>query len=153
MLVGTAVMSRVSASTGYALGVALPMIVFGIGQGLGLSVLTLAGMAGAAPRDAAVAGGLVNVAHHLGGALCLGILVTVFDAAGGAAHGRDLLADRVSAALTAACAFLVLALVVTGATHRRRRAGSTPTDKDPSVLAATASPAHPAAVALRERRA
>jgi hypothetical protein len=101
------------------------MIVFGIGQGLGLSVLTTAGMAGVAPPDAAVAGGLVNVAHHLDGALGLGILVTVFDAAGGAAHGRDLLAGRVSAALTAACAFLVLALIVTGISHRRRRAGST----------------------------
>ena len=125
MLVGTAVMSQVSSRTGYAMGIALPMIVFGIGQGLGLSVLTTAGMAGVAPPDAAVAGGLVNVAHHLGGALGLGILVTVFDAAGGAAHGRDLLAGRVSAALTAACAFLVLALIVTGIGHRRRRAGST----------------------------
>jgi EmrB/QacA subfamily drug resistance transporter len=121
MLVGTAAMSRVSPTTGYALGIALPMIVFGIGQGFGLSALTTAGMAGVAPRDAAVAGGLVNVAHHLGGAVGLGILVTVFDAAGGAAGGRDLLAGRVSAALTAACAFLILALVVTAAGHRRPR--------------------------------
>jgi EmrB/QacA subfamily drug resistance transporter len=153
MLVGTASMSRVSPTTGYALGIALPMIVFGIGQGFGLSALTTAGMAGVAPQDAAVAGGLVNVAHHLGGALGLGILVTVFDAAGGAAHGRDLLADRVSAALMAACAFLVLALIVTGITPRRRRADSTPSEEDPSLLATTASPGHPAAEALGECQA
>jgi hypothetical protein len=78
-------------------------------------------MARVPSRDAAVAGGLVNVAHHLGGALGLGVLVTVFDAAGAGAHGRDLLAGRVSASLTAACAFLVLALIVTAITRPRRR--------------------------------
>jgi EmrB/QacA subfamily drug resistance transporter len=114
MLIGTAWMSRVSLHTGYIVGIAVPMIVFGIGQGLGLSSLTAAGMAGVQPRDAGVAGGLVNVAHHLGGAVGLGVLVTVFDAAGSSADGpQALLADRVSAALTAACLFLVLALAVT----------------------------------------
>jgi EmrB/QacA subfamily drug resistance transporter len=123
MLIGTAWMSRVSVDTGYLLGIGVPMIVFGIGQGLGLSSLTTAGMAGVQPRDAAIAGGLVNVAHHLGGALGLGVLVTVFDAAGSPADGaRALLADRVSAALTAACLFLALALVVTLATRTTRRA-------------------------------
>jgi hypothetical protein len=94
MLIGTAWMSRVSVDTGYLLGIAAPMIVFGAGQGLGLSSLTTAGMAGVQPRDAAVAGGLVNVAHHLGGALGLVILVTVFDAAGShALPGVEPLAD------------------------------------------------------------
>jgi hypothetical protein len=123
MLIGTAWMSRASVSTGYLTGIAPPMLVFGIGQGLGLSTLTTAGMAGVDPRDAGVAGGLVNVAHHLGGALGLGILVTVFAAAGSGAHGaRELLADRVSASLTAATVFLVLAVVVTVVAHPRRRA-------------------------------
>jgi EmrB/QacA subfamily drug resistance transporter len=114
MLIGTAVMSRVAADTPYLLGIAVPMVVFGLGQGLGLSSLTTAGMAGVAPRDAAVAGGLVNVSHHLGGALGLGILVTVFDAAGPG------LAPRVSATLTVACVFLVLALAVTVLALRQR---------------------------------
>ena len=126
MLIGTALMSRVSTTTGYAVGIALPMIVFGIGQGFGLSSLTTAGMAGVASQDAGVAGGLVNVAHHLGGALGLGILVTVFEAAGEDAQGRDLLADRVSASLTAACVFLVLALIVTAIARPRQRAETTP---------------------------
>ena len=113
MLAGTAWMSRVSVDTGYVLGIALPMVVFGLGQGLGLSSLTTAGMAGVPARDAGVAGGLVNVSHHLGGALGLGILVTVFDAAGSPGDGpAALLADRVSAALSAACVFLVVATVV-----------------------------------------
>jgi EmrB/QacA subfamily drug resistance transporter len=120
MLLGTAWMSRVSVGTGYVLGIALPMLVFGVGQGLGLSSLTTAGMAGVQSRDAAVAGGLVNVAHHLGGAVGLGVLVTVFNAAGSSSEtARALLAGRVSAALTVACLFLALALVVTLATRTR----------------------------------
>ena len=49
---------------------------------------------------------LINVVHHLGGAVGLGILVTVFDAAGPG------LAERVSAALSGAAVLLALALVV-----------------------------------------
>jgi predicted MFS family arabinose efflux permease len=136
MLIGTAWISRVSVDTSYLLGIAVPMIVFGIGQGLGLSSLTTAGMAGVQPRDAAVAGGLVNVAHHLGGALGLGILVTVFDAAGSASDGAEaLLADRVSAALTAGCLLLALALAVMLATRATRRTTTPETD-----LAAAADP-------------
>jgi len=123
MLIGTATMSRLSATTGYAVGIAVPMVVFGIGQGLGLSSLTQAGMAGVESRDAGIAGGLVNVAHHLGGALCLGVLVTVFNAAGSSGDPAPiLLADRVSAALTAACLFLVAALAVTLVARPRRAA-------------------------------
>src|SRR5207248_55731 len=78
MLIGTAWMTRLSASTGYLTGLLAPMVIFGVGQGLGLSTLTTAGMAGIDARDAGVAGGLVNVFHHIGGALGLGILMTLF---------------------------------------------------------------------------
>src|SRR5207244_2104370 len=71
MLIGTAWISRLSASTGYLTGLLAPMVIFGVGQGLGLSTLTTAGMAGVEARDAGVAGGLVNVTHHTGGALGL----------------------------------------------------------------------------------
>src|SRR4051812_12606246 len=134
MLAGTAWISRVSVDTGYLLGIAVPMIVVGVGQGLGLSSLTTGGMAGVQPRDAAVAGGLVNVAHHLGGALGLGILVTVFDAAGSPSDGpQALLADRVSAALTVACLFLVLALGVSLATRTRTRVAAPGLDLSPAA--------------------
>jgi EmrB/QacA subfamily drug resistance transporter len=115
MLLGTAWLSRVGADTGYLTGIALPMIVFGVGQGLGLSALTAAGMAGVEHQDAGVAGGLVNVAHHLGGAVGLAILTTLFDAAGGG------LAHQVSVALTGAAVFVALALTVTLVTARPAR--------------------------------
>jgi hypothetical protein len=76
MLIGTAWTSRVGPDTAYLAGIAVPMVIFGVGQGLGLSALTTGGMASVAATDAGVAGGLVNVAHHLGGAVGLGILVT-----------------------------------------------------------------------------
>jgi EmrB/QacA subfamily drug resistance transporter len=54
MLVGTAWTSRAGTDTAYVVGIALPMVVFGIGQGLGLSALTTGGMAGIAAKDAGV---------------------------------------------------------------------------------------------------
>lgn len=61
-----------------------------------LSPLTTAGIAGVADHDAGTASGLVNVAHQLGGSLGLGLLVTVFAAAGGTGPDeRHLLADRI----------------------------------------------------------
>lgn len=134
----------------YLTGIVMPMIIFGVGQGLGLSTLTTAGMAGVAPKDAGVAGGQVNVAHHTGGALGLGILVTVFAAAGAGAHGpQQLLADRVSASLTGAAIFLAAALLVTLITQRR----APRTALDNKRLAATQNLAHPGAEVLTEARA
>jgi hypothetical protein len=55
----------------------------------------------------------VNVAHQLGGSLGLGILVTVFAAAGTSTlSDRALFAHRVAASLTAGTAMLTLALIV-----------------------------------------
>jgi hypothetical protein len=60
---------------------------------------------------------------HLRRALGLGALVTVFAAAGAGAHGaRDVLAQRVSASLTAATVILLLALVVTLIARPRKHA-------------------------------
>jgi len=124
-LVGMFWLSRLTADTAYLTGVALPMILIGAGQGASLGPLTASGIAGVAPEDAGAASGLVNVAHQLGGSLGLGILVTVFAAAGSEAlSANDLLATRVSTALTAGAAMLLLAflVVVTLIVPRRARA-------------------------------
>jgi predicted MFS family arabinose efflux permease len=149
MLIGTAWISRASVNTGYLTGIVMPMIIFGVGQGLGLSGLTTSGMGGVVPKDAGVAGGLVNVAHHTGGALGLGILVTVFAAAGAGARGPQQLADRVSASLTGAAIFLAAALPVTLITQRR----APRTALDDKRLAATQNLAHPGAEVLTKARA
>jgi EmrB/QacA subfamily drug resistance transporter len=144
MLIGLVWMSRLSIQSSYLTGIALPMISFGIGQGFGLSTLTTGGMAGVAREDAGVAGGLVNVAHHTGGALGLGILVTIFAGAGSGAHGPQLLADRVSAALTGAAIFVACAMIATLIAHprsRRRRCKSPEARSRRTPARATGSPA------------
>ena len=68
-LVGMTWISRLSADTPYLTGIALPMVILGIGVGAAFTPLTAAGIAGVAPEDAGAASGLVNVAHQLGGSL------------------------------------------------------------------------------------
>jgi len=112
-LAGMLMLSQLSLETTYFGGIALPMALIGIGQGFALSPLTVAGVAGVDPSDAGAASGLVNVAHQIGGSLGLGILVVVFDAAGGRAlEGRALLAQQIDAAFLGASALLVLATIL-----------------------------------------
>jgi hypothetical protein len=112
-LVGMAWLSRLSPDSSYVIGIALPMILIGIGQGATLSPLTVSGVAGVSSADAGAASGLVNVAHQLGGSLGLSVLVAVFAMAGGPSFSaHDLLAHRISVALTAGTAMLVLALII-----------------------------------------
>lgn len=112
-LIGMAWLSHVSVDTPYFTGVALPMILIGLGQGCTLSPLTVAGIAGVPAEDAGAASGLVNVAHQLGGSLGLGILVVVFAAAESSVlSAGGLLAHRIAASFTAGTVMLMLAFVV-----------------------------------------
>ncbi|MCI1895076.1 MAG: MFS transporter [Lactobacillus sp.] len=69
--------SRFTPATGYWLGIALPMAVIGVGQGLSLSPFTAAGVANTRDADAGAASGVVNVMHQIGGSIGLSILVAV----------------------------------------------------------------------------
>jgi EmrB/QacA subfamily drug resistance transporter len=112
-VIGMAWLGRLSADSSYLTGVALPMLLIGAGQGGTMPQLTSAGVAGVPAGDAGVAGGLVNVAHQLGGCLGLAILVTVFAAAGSAdLEGDRLLAHQIGAAITAGATLITLAFVV-----------------------------------------
>jgi EmrB/QacA subfamily drug resistance transporter len=101
--VAMAWLAQLGPDTPYVTGIALPMMLLGLGAGAAFTPLTAAGVAGVAAEDAGAASGLVNVAHQLGGSLGLAVLVTVSAAASGP------LADRVAAALTVAAAMLALA--------------------------------------------
>lgn len=112
-MIGMFWLSRLTADTNYLTGIALPMILIGIGQGGSLGPLTAAGIAGVSAKDAGAASGLVNVAHQLGGSLGLGILVTVFATASSNNHnGLELLAHRIALSLTGSTVMLVLAIIV-----------------------------------------
>ncbi|MRW84065.1 MFS transporter [Pseudoduganella sp. FT26W] len=111
-LLGMACLSRVSPGSAYLTAVALPMVLIGAGQGLTLSPLTAAGIAGVPARDAGAASGVVNVAHQLGNSLGLAVLVALAAAGARGLSGVDLLAQRVTTALSASSVFLVLALLL-----------------------------------------
>jgi EmrB/QacA subfamily drug resistance transporter len=119
-MVGMAWLSRLDEATAFFPGIALPLVMMGVGMGAALMPLTAAGIAGVEHADAGAASGLVNVAHQLGGSLGLGILVTVFASAergaGGSAHHE--LAHAVSAAVTGSAVFLALGLLVVVAVMR-----------------------------------
>ena len=59
----------------YYTGIALPMIFIGFGQGLAMSPLTNLGIQHVSHKDAGAASGLVNVAHQMGGAFGLSLMV------------------------------------------------------------------------------
>jgi EmrB/QacA subfamily drug resistance transporter len=125
-MVGMAWLSRVGVDTPYLTGVALPMIVLGLGAGTAITPLTTAGVSGVAPEDAGAASGLVNVAHQLGGSLGVGILITVFAAATPHTVDAASLAHGVSAVLTGGAAMLGLALLVALSVVRRPAASPAP---------------------------
>jgi EmrB/QacA subfamily drug resistance transporter len=123
-LAGMAWLSRLGEGTPYFPGIAVPMVLMGIGIGLALTPLTGAGIAGVDPDDAGAASGLVNTSHQLGGSLGLGILVTVFASAsrsvadqphagvGPGGLAKLELAHGVSSALTGSTILVALSLLV-----------------------------------------
>lgn len=112
-VIGLLWLAQADVHSNYWMDVAPPMVLIGLGQGLLLAPLTAAGVAGVAREDAGAASGLVNVAHQLGGALGLGLLVLVFTrAAPGTALDTAILAHRIGAALDVGALLLALALLV-----------------------------------------
>ncbi|MES2999490.1 MAG: MFS transporter [Pseudomonadota bacterium] len=112
-VIGMAWLGQVGAHTPYLTGIALPMVLVGIGQGGVLGPLTVSAVAGVKGEDAGAASGLVNVAHQLGGSLGLGILVVVFAVAGsGATQGAQELTARVAATFNASAVMLALSLAL-----------------------------------------
>jgi EmrB/QacA subfamily drug resistance transporter len=128
--VGMLWLSRVDQGDSFVTGVALPMVLIGLGQGLAFAPLTSYALVGITGADAGAASGLLNTFHQLGSSLGLAVLVAVGTSA--AAGGTDpvgVLTQRVEVALTGssvmiALAFLVVLLVVLPGDLAQRRAHS-----------------------------
>lgn len=61
----------------YWLGLAIPMIVIGAGQGFSLSPLTVAGVANTNQDESGAASGVVNMIHQIGGAVGVAAVVAM----------------------------------------------------------------------------
>lgn len=110
---GLAWLAQAHAASTYATGIALPMILIGLGNGFALGPLTVAGVAGVRDEDAGAASGIVNVAHQMGGTLGLAFLVVVFAAASATSSvPAEALVTRIDIALLAAAALLLAGFVL-----------------------------------------
>ncbi|WP_454050113.1 MFS transporter [Cellulomonas sp. Marseille-Q8402] len=120
--------SGVDATSGYWTAVALPMLLLGAGQGLGFAPLTAAGVHQVPAADAGAASGLVNVAHQLGGALGVSVMVAVASSSGAAGSSPAGIAAEASAGLRTGAVLLALALVaaLVLVVPRRRTAARAP---------------------------
>ncbi len=110
-LTGMTWLSTITADTPYLTGVALPMVLIGVGQGLAFAPLTSAGIAGASAKDVGAASGLVNTSHQIGSALGVGVLVAVSANAGSLA-GTVAVAYTGGSFMLAAALLIVLVLIV-----------------------------------------
>ena len=132
VVAGVAWLSRVTPQDSYWSGVLGPIILFGTGMGAVFVPLTTVSLAGVAPQDSGAASSMVNVTQQLGGSVGLAALVAVFGAAQrhslaqtasltAVARHVQALTHGVSAALTLAAVFDLVALVVIAVLLRPRR--------------------------------
>jgi EmrB/QacA subfamily drug resistance transporter len=122
-LVGLLWLSRISTTTDYWTGVALPMLLIGSGMGLAFTPLTQAAIQGVDNRDAGAASGLVNVFQQLGSTIGIGVLVTVF-AAASEGTGAQSLIEGVPTTITVSAALIALALAIALTVMRPERASN-----------------------------
>ncbi|MFD5249959.1 MFS transporter [Amycolatopsis sp. NPDC058340] len=114
--------SRITADSGYLLGILGPAIVFSVGSGLLTTPITTTVTSGIDAADAGAASGLMNTTKQFGGALGLAVLVTV---AGSDADTPDALAaDYGRAFLVIAGLLVAVAAVALTLPGPRRRASS-----------------------------
>lgn len=76
-VVGYGLVLLMNAQSTYLIGVALPMLVIGVGQGLSLSPLTSLGVVGTSEDEAGSASGLVNTIHQMGGSVGLALITAL----------------------------------------------------------------------------
>jgi EmrB/QacA subfamily drug resistance transporter len=74
---GVLLFARTPLDASYVRDVLPPMVLLGLGAGLGFPSLMTLAMSGATPSDAGLASGLVNTAAQVGGALGLAVLATI----------------------------------------------------------------------------
>jgi hypothetical protein len=109
---GMAWLSQITETTAFLPGIGVPLVFMGIGMGAAFTPLTTAGIHAVSDEDAGAASGLVNVAHQVGGAIGIAVLVNVFAAAGGNDGSPAEFADALSTALSGSVVCLLLALTV-----------------------------------------
>jgi EmrB/QacA subfamily drug resistance transporter len=81
VLAGMVWLTQITATTSFSGGVLGPMLIFGIGAGLGFMPLSVIILSGVAPHESGAASGLLQTMQQIGGCLGLAVLVSVFGTA------------------------------------------------------------------------
>lgn len=105
MLIGFGLIVYLGGESSYLIGISVPMLLLGIGQGFAMSPLTNAGIMGVTPNNAGVASGLVNAAHQIGCSIGLSLMVT-------ASNGLSNAVSVCHTAMIVAFIFILIALFV-----------------------------------------
>jgi EmrB/QacA subfamily drug resistance transporter len=74
---GMLLFARTPVDATYVVDLLPPMVLFGLGAGLGFPSLMTLAMSGATPQDSGLASGLVNTSVQVGGAIGLAVLATL----------------------------------------------------------------------------
>src|SRR5918912_2702616 len=77
IVAGLLLLARTPVDATYAVDLLPPMVLIGLGAGLGFPSLMTLAMSGATPSDSGLASGLVNTSVQVGGAIGLAVLATV----------------------------------------------------------------------------
>jgi predicted MFS family arabinose efflux permease len=92
---GLLLFARTPVDGSYLVDVVPPLLLFGLGAGMGFPSLMMLSMSGATPSDAGLASGLINTTVQVGGAIGLAVLATL------AADRTDGFVDQGEAAILA----------------------------------------------------
>jgi predicted MFS family arabinose efflux permease len=112
---GTVWLTRLDAHSTYLHDVVGPLLLFGGGAGMIFIPLVGRAISGVAPQDSGAASGMLNVVQQVGGALGLGILVTIFGTASRNSTSvvpREVLVDGVHAAFIGSLVYAGLSLTM-----------------------------------------
>ncbi|MFF0266598.1 MFS transporter [Kribbella sp. NPDC004536] len=112
---GTIWLTRLGSHGAYLHDVVGPMVLFGAGAGMIFIPLVGRAIAGVAPEDSGAASGMLNVVQQVGGALGLGILVTIFGTASRNSTSRiprEVLVDGVHAAFIGSLVYAAVSLTM-----------------------------------------
>jgi EmrB/QacA subfamily drug resistance transporter len=110
-LAGTAWMTQLKASDGYAQGIMPALILIGVGVGFTMMPLNTFILSGVEPKDAGSASGLLQTMQQVGGSLGLSVLVTVFGTVS-RSHRTQPFIHGATAAFTMGAVFTGLAVLL-----------------------------------------
>jgi MFS family permease len=98
---GLAWLAQATTASSFLGGLLGPFVLIGIGMGLAVTPIAVAGTAGVPPRDAGLASGLLNTSRTVGASVGLAALATIAASrTTSALSGHVATADRTAAALT-----------------------------------------------------